>query len=73
MDELVELESPRLVEMEHPKAGKIRAIANPLTMSETPVSLRHTPPGVGEHTTEVLDEFLGPESRAALEKSGALG
>lgn len=73
MEELVRLNSPRLVEMDHPKAGRIRAIANPVTLSETPVSLRHVPPQVGEHTDEVLVEFLGGERVAELRKAGAIG
>ena len=72
MDELVALDSPRLVEMDHPRAGTIRAIANPITMSETPAALHRVPPQIGEHTDEVLDDLLGKERREALERSGAL-
>lgn len=73
MEELVKLNSPRLVSMNHPKAGEIKAIANPVTMSETPVSQRYVPPQVGQHTDEVLTEMLGVERLEALRKSGALG
>lgn len=73
MDELVELDSPRLVTMKHAKAGEIKAIGNPITMSETPVTVRHVPPQVGEHTEEVLSEMLGEDRVKALRKSGALG
>ncbi|WP_136661574.1 CoA transferase [Nitratireductor sp. XY-223] len=72
LDELVALDSPRLVEMDHPKAGKIKAIANPITMSGTPVSLRFVPPQVGEHTDEVLGEMLGSEVVEKLRAAGAL-
>ena len=72
LDELVELDSPRLVEMDHPKAGKIKAIANPITMSGTPVSLRYVPPQAGEHTDEVLGEMLGSEAVKKLREAGAL-
>ena len=72
MDELVELNSPRLIEMDHPKAGKIRAIANPISMSETPVTLRRVPPQIGEHTDEVLGAFIGPERIADLRAKGAI-
>ncbi|MEM7319403.1 MAG: CoA transferase [Pseudomonadota bacterium] len=72
MDELVELNSPRLIEMDHPKAGKIRAIANPISLSETPVTLRHVPPQVGEHTDEVLKDFVGTDGVAALREKGAI-
>lgn len=73
MDELVDTNSPRLVEMDHPKAGTIRAIANPVTMSATPAGLRYAPPQVGEHTDDVLGEMLGAEALGALRSSGALG
>ena len=66
-------EPHRLVEMDHPEAGPITAIANPVSMSKTPVRLRHVPPGVGAHNDEVLGEFFGPEKCAQLRRSGALG
>lgn len=72
MEELVRLNSPRLVEMDHPKAGKIKAIANPVTMSETPVSLRHAPPQVGEHTDEILTEMFGAARLVELKSKGAI-
>ncbi len=72
MQELVDVEPERLVEMEHPKAGTIRAIANPITMSETPMKLRHVPPQVGEHTDDVLTEFFGAERLADLRAKGAV-
>jgi len=73
MKELLRLDSQRLVEMDHPKAGRIRAIASPVTMSETPVSMRHVPPQVGEHTDEVLGELLGAERVSGLRTAGAIG
>ncbi|MDO6732607.1 CoA transferase [Marinovum sp. 2_MG-2023] len=72
MQELIDLKSPRLVEMDHPKAGRIRAIANPITLSETPVTLRHVPPAVGEHTEEVLTELLGAKEVARLREGGVI-
>lgn len=73
MDELVETGSSRLLEMDHPKAGRIRAVANPVTMSETPAGLRYAPPQVGEHTDEVLGEILGEKALSELRNSGAVG
>lgn len=73
MKEAVELEPSRLVEMHHPKAGKIHAVANPVTLSETPVAATRAPPQVGEHTDEVLGGFLGADRVATLRKDGALG
>ena len=72
MEELVRLNSPQLVEMDHPKAGTIKAIANPVTMSETPVSLRYVPPQVGEHTDAILAEMFGEARLAELRSKGAI-
>jgi len=65
-------EPGRLIEMDHPEAGRIRAIANPITMSETPITQHRAPPRVGEHTDEILEELLGPERSDALRAAGAL-
>ena len=43
-----------LVELDHPTAGRITVLANPLRLSETPATVRRRPPRLGEHTTEVL-------------------
>ena len=72
MQELVDLNSPRLVEMDHPKAGRIKAIANPITLSETPVTLRHVPPAVGQHTDKVLTEIFGADRVAELRAEGVI-
>ena len=40
-------------------AGSVDLIANPIKMSETPVSYRYAPPTLGQHTNEVLKELLG--------------
>jgi formyl-CoA transferase len=45
-----------IVEMEHPTAGTIRALAAPIRLSATPAAVRRVPPRLGEHTREVLAE-----------------
>ena len=46
------------VEVPHPLAGKVAVVASPMRLSRTPV--RHgTPPLLGEHTREVLQDVLG--------------
>ena len=72
MEELEQVESHRLVEMDHARAGKIKAIANPINMSETPVSLRYVPPEVGEHTDEVITEMFGSDTLAELRAKGVV-
>ena len=47
-----------IVEQEHPTAGTIHSVGNPILFSGTPVSYRRSPPRMGEHTKEVL-RWLG--------------
>jgi len=47
-----------LIELDHALAGKMRAVANPVRMSETPPEYRSPPPLLGEHTREVLHDLL---------------
>jgi crotonobetainyl-CoA:carnitine CoA-transferase CaiB-like acyl-CoA transferase len=44
------------VRLEHPVEGEIRALGIPVKMSDTPGSIRHAAPLLGEHTAEVLVE-----------------
>ncbi len=39
--------------------GKVKTIGNPLKMNKTPVKTFSRPPRLGEHTREVLGNFLG--------------
>ncbi len=71
--DIADREPGRLVEMEHPRAGTIRAVANPVAMSESPVARRAPPPQVGEHTEATISEFLGRERYDELARAGALG
>ena len=43
-----------IVELEHPLAGLVRSIGNPVHLSETPITYRLPPPLLGEHNREVL-------------------
>jgi len=47
------------VDMAHPVAGTVSLVANPLRLSQTPVSYRLAPPTLGAHTREVLKDRLG--------------
>ncbi len=47
------------VSMTHASGAEISLVANPIRMSETPVSYRSPPPLLGEHTEVVLAERLG--------------
>jgi len=63
------------VAMDHPLApGPIDLIASPLRLSATPVSYRHAPPTLGQHTDAVLADWLGLDGAAvaALRAAGAV-
>ena len=64
-------------EMRHSANGgtTARLLASPIRMSETPVTYRHAPPLLGEHTHEVLSGLLGLEASEIAELSdlGAIG
>ncbi len=64
-----------IVDVEHPRAGKIRVVGVPVRLSATPGSVRTPSPALGEHTAEVLRELLGLDVAEidALRAAGALG
>ena len=64
-----------LVEMDHPRAGKVRMVGVPIRLSETPGAVRTPSPMLGEHTEEILRDVLGLDAAkvAALRKAGAIG
>jgi len=47
-----------LVETEHPLAGTVKLLANPMRLSATPIEHYPAPPLLGQHTREVLTERL---------------
>ncbi len=78
LKELFEMEQMKamgsIAEWEHPKTGPFRTMNVVFRMSETPGSLRIPPPGLAEHTDEVLRE-LGKSDQeiARLRAVGACG
>jgi len=62
-----------LVEVQHPKAGKIKQIGVPIKFSETPGAVRTPAPEMGEHTEEIL-KGLGYNKEAIdrLRKEGVI-
>jgi crotonobetainyl-CoA:carnitine CoA-transferase CaiB-like acyl-CoA transferase len=62
------------VAMEHPLSGTLRLVANPIKLSATPVSYRHAPPLLGQHTGDVLAEAgLSEQQIALLRARGIIG
>lgn len=45
------------IEVEHPKAGKVKVTNIPFTMSETPGQIKRPSPLIGEHGEEILKEL----------------
>jgi len=41
-------------ELEHPTAGKVPQVANPVKFSQTPIEYNSAPPVLGQHTKVVL-------------------
>jgi crotonobetainyl-CoA:carnitine CoA-transferase CaiB-like acyl-CoA transferase len=63
-----------LVEQDHPVVGRTRMPRPPERLDETPSSISHPAPSLGQHTDELLQEIgLTAESIAALREAGALG
>jgi crotonobetainyl-CoA:carnitine CoA-transferase CaiB-like acyl-CoA transferase len=61
-------------EMQHPRAGTMPFVANPVNFSETPITYHRPPPRLGEHTREVLTEWLKMDEaalNALIEEGGA--
>lgn len=46
------------MEMEHPLSGTVPLVANPIRLSDSPVAYRHAPPTLGQHTSQVLEDWL---------------
>lgn len=59
-----------VVEVEHPRAGPISLIANPIRYSGTPVTDPKVSPDVGQHTDLVLGDLLGLTSDRLAELRG---
>jgi crotonobetainyl-CoA:carnitine CoA-transferase CaiB-like acyl-CoA transferase len=64
-----------LVDVEHPRLGKVRIVGPAARLSETPASVRTASPLMGQHTDEVLREMLALSAAdiADLRRAGALG
>ena len=63
-----------VVEIEHPKMGKYKAVNFPVKFSETPINVESYAPLLGEHNEQVLVDYLGytPEKVDELLKKGVI-
>jgi crotonobetainyl-CoA:carnitine CoA-transferase CaiB-like acyl-CoA transferase len=53
-----------LIEMRHASGVDMKLIANPVRLSETPADYRLAPPVLGQHTDEVLGDWLSLDAAA---------
>ena len=60
--------------VDHPLDATLPTVANPIRFSDTPVQYDQAPPLLGQHTDEVLAEWLGYSAAAIAElrESGAI-
>ena len=58
----------------HHTLGNLALVANPIRFSETPIDVYAPPPTLGQHTDDVLKNYLDlqPDQIAELRKSGAI-
>ena len=62
-----------VVEVEHPKAGRTRALGHPVKFSATPGKVERAAPLLGQHTREVLAGLgYAPEEIERLYAEGAV-
>jgi len=51
-----------VIEMEHPLTPDTqKLIGSPIKLSDTPVTYRHAPPTLGQHSHEILRDWLGKQ------------
>ncbi|HEX4508776.1 MAG TPA: CaiB/BaiF CoA-transferase family protein [Burkholderiaceae bacterium] len=62
------------IELPQADAGTVPGVANPIRLSASPVAYDRAPPRLGEHTAEVLQDWLGsdPAAIAAWRGDGVL-
>ena len=53
------LERGMVQQWQHPLKADLSLVASPIKMSETPVRQDLPPPMLGQHTQQVIDEWLG--------------
>ncbi len=51
------------IDMPHALAGSVPLVANPIRLSGSPVTYQRPPPMLGEHTAEVLAQWLGARDK----------
>jgi crotonobetainyl-CoA:carnitine CoA-transferase CaiB-like acyl-CoA transferase len=67
-------EEAHVIDVRHARAGPVTMQASPIRLSDTPVEIRQGSPLLGEHTEQILAEWLslGPDDIAALKADGVV-
>ena len=47
------------IDLPHPLSGSVPSVANPIKFSDTPIQYRNAPPTLGQHSHEVLQQYVG--------------
>ena len=55
------------IELPHSVAGKVTLVGSPMKFSETPIKHEMPPPALGQHTDEILTQFL-MKSKSEIDK-----
>jgi crotonobetainyl-CoA:carnitine CoA-transferase CaiB-like acyl-CoA transferase len=60
------------IDLPHPLSGSVPSVANPIKFSDTPIQYRNAPPTLGQHSYEVLQQYVGLSDAdiEALSKKG---
>ena len=53
------VEREMVIEVDHPRAGKLKVVGTPMKFSRTPCKLEKASPDVGQHAMEVFNGLLG--------------
>jgi crotonobetainyl-CoA:carnitine CoA-transferase CaiB-like acyl-CoA transferase len=62
-----------VLELDHPLEGRVRQLASPFRLSDTPPTFRRFAPALGEHSVEVLQSIGYSENEiSVLEKAGVV-
>ncbi len=52
------------LELQHPLAGRVASVANPIRLSRTPIEHERAPPTLGQDTDAILQQWLGLDAEA---------
>jgi crotonobetainyl-CoA:carnitine CoA-transferase CaiB-like acyl-CoA transferase len=61
----------QLLEVEHPTAGKVKMTGIPVKLTATPGKVETAPPLLGQHTKEILSQFVGLNDKEIEELVGS--